>query len=172
MNETFNFNVSFYRKGRYIEQLQAFTAVFQRKQLLVLSSEGIFEDTAGTLERIRKFIGIKRSSVFDLALPHDDHLNLMDLDGTAACITAHVPALDCWIRDAMFDHFEVYNTVLYTWLNETRAIADPNEPPFWPLFSNPKIIPCVTDSRLEYNKILSVDAKMRPPKTNCSRMAH
>ena len=44
----------------------------------------------------------------------------MSRDGVVDCITAHVPQLDCWVRDTMREHFVEYNNQLYTWLNKTR----------------------------------------------------
>lgn len=98
----------------------------------------------------------------------DDHLIRMGKEGIADCVTAHVPALDCWIRDTMGEHFELYNLMLYSWLRETRAKANPNEPSFSPLFSNPGLIPCVKDARRKFDQIRAVDANMLPPKLCCA----
>lgn len=97
----------------------------------------------------------------------DDHLSRFDKLGIAECITAHVPLLDCWIRDAMADHYIDYNEKLYSWLDSTRSIADPNEPPFEPKFASPRLLPCESDSRAVFNKVLEVDSRMSPPKETC-----
>ena len=91
----------------------------------------------------------------------------MRQDGRAECITAHVPALDCWVRDAMGVYFEPYNQALYSWINETKPLADPNEPPFWPLFDDYKSNVCVNDSRRDFNKILHHDSTKKDIKQGC-----
>lgn len=97
----------------------------------------------------------------------DDHLGLMKKDGRAECITAHVPTLDCWVRNAMGLYYEPYNQALYSWINETKPLADPNEPPFWPTFDNYQSLACVNDSRLDFDKVLYVDSMKRPAKVGC-----
>jgi hypothetical protein len=93
----------------------------------------------------------------------------MSRDGVVDCITAHVPQLDCWVRDTMKEHFVEYNNQLYTWLNKTRSTASPHEPPFSPEFPDPKLLPCSKDARKAFNKILAVDAMMKPPKNSCEK---
>lgn len=70
MNETYGGNVTFFRKGRYIEQLHKFTSVFRRDQILVLSSQGMFDHTSSLMESIRKFIHVKKDESFNRPLPH------------------------------------------------------------------------------------------------------
>lgn len=70
MNETFDGNSTFFRKGRYVEQLQAFTKIFRRDQIMILSSTGIFKNTQEIMENIRKFIGVREHESFDVPLPH------------------------------------------------------------------------------------------------------
>lgn len=108
------------------------------------------------------------SSSNDMTATSDDHLWRFDKLGIADCITSHVPLLDCWVRNTMSDHFIGYNEKLYAWLDRTRSIADPNEPPFEPKFSGARLLPCDSDSRATFNKILKVDQKMKPPKENCA----
>ena len=210
LNETFDGNATFFRKGRYLEQLQSFVKVFQRKQLFVLSSAEMFKNTKNIMELIRQFIDVPDDPIFQKALPHgksevipclfhtvfvvkkmffdctagnvftknaksdflhieitDDHLGLMSKQGTAECITAHVPALDCWVRDAMGEYFEPHNAALYAWMNSTRPIAAPMEPIFSPLFNDYKLNLCVSDARAEINKLIQVDLESTPPKTKC-----
>ena len=93
----------------------------------------------------------------------------MSRDGVVDCITAHVPQLDCWVRDTMGEHFIEYNDQLYSWLNETRSTASPHEPLFSPEFPDPALIPCSADAREAFNKILAVDARMKPPKDSCEK---
>ena len=70
MNETFDDDGAYFKKGRYIEQLKAFTAVFRRNQILILSSQSMFDDTAHLMESIRKFINVKKDETFHRPLPH------------------------------------------------------------------------------------------------------
>ena len=98
----------------------------------------------------------------------DDHLWKFNKLGIADCITSHVPLLDCWVRNTMSDHFIGYNEKLYSWLERTQSIADPNEPPFDPKFSSARLLPCESDARATFNKILKVDSLMTPPKEYCT----
>ena len=75
MNETFDGNSTFFRKGRYVEQLQAFTKIFRRDQIMILSSTGIFKNTQAIMENIRKFIGVKEHESFDVPLPHGKYVS-------------------------------------------------------------------------------------------------
>lgn len=95
----------------------------------------------------------------------------MAKEGVADCITAHVPALDCWVRDAMGKYYEPYNQKLYAWIKSTKPQADPNEPPFLPEFDSPRKIPCVNDARASFEKILAVDRALKPPKKGCKTVA-
>jgi hypothetical protein len=44
-------------RGRYAEQLERWLAVFPREQMLVLASEELAADTAGTYKRVLEFVG-------------------------------------------------------------------------------------------------------------------
>ena len=98
----------------------------------------------------------------------DDHLWKFNKLGISDCITSHVPLLDCWVRNTMSDHFIGHNEKLYSWLERTQSIADPNEPPFDPKFSSARLLPCESDARATFNKILKVDSLMTPPKEYCT----
>jgi hypothetical protein len=88
----------------------------------------------------------------------------------ADCIKAHVPALDCWIRDKMRDYFKPYNRMLFKWINETKEEAPRSEVPFYPEFVSPNLLPCVKDSRKLLNIIIKVDDSFTPPKTCCRKV--
>ena len=88
----------------------------------------------------------------------------------ADCIRSHIPALDCWLRDAMGEYFEPYNNALYSWLDETRSTADPNEPPFWPLFDSYKTNRCAVNAREEYDELLLSDLDLDPPLIECTAL--
>jgi hypothetical protein len=49
---------SYLRRGVYIDQLLAWSSFFQRKQMLVLKSEDLFDDGANALERMLDFLEI------------------------------------------------------------------------------------------------------------------
>ena len=70
MNETFVGNYTLFKKGYYIEQLLAFTDVFKRSQIMVISSVGMYKDTPGMMEAIRKFINVEEDDSFLGQLPH------------------------------------------------------------------------------------------------------
>jgi hypothetical protein len=70
MNETFVGNYTIFKKGYYVDQLLAFTNVFKRSQIMVISSVGMYKDTAGMMENIRKFINVEEDDSFLGQLPH------------------------------------------------------------------------------------------------------
>jgi hypothetical protein len=88
-------------------------------------------------------------------------------EGVADCITDHVPALDCWVRDTMGKYYEPFNRKLYAWIKSTSPQADPNEPAFYPEFDSPNKISCVSDARAQFNLILDVDKAFQTPKKFC-----
>jgi hypothetical protein len=49
---------SYLSRGKYIDQLLVWSSFFQRKQMLILKSEDLFNDTTNTLERMLGFLGI------------------------------------------------------------------------------------------------------------------
>ena len=49
---------SYLSRGKYIDQLLVWSSFFQRKQMLILESEDLFNDTTNTLERMLGFLGI------------------------------------------------------------------------------------------------------------------
>lgn len=74
MNETFVGNYSIFKKGYYVNQLVAFTNVFKRSQIMVISSVGMYKDTSGMMENIRKFINVEEHDSFLSQLPHGKQL--------------------------------------------------------------------------------------------------
>jgi hypothetical protein len=91
------------KRGMYHKQLQAFCKVFRRDQIFILSSQEIVLNTGEAMERILKFIGIQSDESFQsksTILPHDNHLDKNLFHNLSMdCITDHVPALDCAVRD-------------------------------------------------------------------------
>ena len=141
------------RRGRYVEQLENFSKYFRRNQVMIISSAAIFKDSIDILERIRKFIGVQPDASFTQQLPHIEHASLTGI-AFETCALRHIPQLDCSYRDKMGTYYSPYNEKLYSWVESTKAEADPNEPEFSPLFDDYKVTPCVTNSRQEFNKYL------------------
>lgn len=148
-----------HRKGRYLEQLVAFTKVFRRDQILVLSSAAVFQNTPAMVEKIRQFIGVTKDSSLLKSFPHDQHLHRLEKEGLAECVVSHVPGFDCAVRDRMGAYYEPLNKQLFEWLEATKGQAHPSEPPFWPMFDSYKSIPCVENSRAAYDLVLAADLK-------------
>ena len=169
--EMYNWSSIHNRKGRYLEQLQAFTKYFKRSQIFIISSVAIFKNSLDIMERIRRFIDVSPDESFQQPLPHDDHLGDILREGkeTADCILKHIPKLDCSVRDQMGEYYEPLNQQLYEWLFETKKDADKNEPPFWPTFDSYKALPCVANARAEYNDIIQADLALESPRTVCMR---
>ena len=141
------------RRGRYVEQLENFSKYFRRNQIMIISSTAIFDDSRDILERIRKFIGVQPDASFAQQLPHIEHASLTGI-AFETCASQHIPLLDCSYRDKMGSYYGPYNEKLYSWVDATKAEADPNEPEFSPLFEDYKVTPCVTNSRQEFDKYL------------------
>jgi hypothetical protein len=146
-----------HRKGRYLEQLQAFTKVFRRDQILVMSSAAVFQNTPAMVEKIRQFIGVTKDPSLMKSFPHDQHLHRLEKQGLAECVVKHVPGFDCAVRDKMGAYYEPLNKALYDWLQATKGQAHPSEPPFWPMFDSYKSIPCIDNARAAYDIILAAD---------------
>ena len=146
------------RGGRYVEQLREMMTVLPRRQVFIVSLASLIGDTKGTLERIRRFLGVSRDTAFEQPFPHDDHLRAFRKRGSEKellCLLRHVPQLDCALRDGLGDAYRDVNQELYAYLNNaTRAQADPNEP-FFPPFADYRSIPCAPDARATYNALLA-----------------
>ena len=59
---------SYVARSRYLEQLDRYEALFPSRQLLVLKSEDLFQDTAVVWERIQRFLRLRRIPL-PMALP-------------------------------------------------------------------------------------------------------
>ena len=141
------------RRGRYVEQLDNFLKYFSRNQIMVISSAAIFKDSVEILERIRKFVGAQPDPSLSQQLPHIEHASQTGI-AFELCALRHIPQLDCSYRDKMGAYYTPYNEKLYSWMESTKADADPNEPEFSPLFEDYKTTQCAKDSRAEYNTFL------------------
>lgn len=109
MNETFVGNYTIFKKGYYVDQLLAFTNVFKRSQVMVISSVGMYKDTSGMMENIRKFINVEEDDSFLGQLPH----------GTRpfACRCLSLSLLHCLI-------FKRYKCNIRRPLMEIRQVGD------------------------------------------------
>jgi len=112
------------------------------------------QDSIDILERVRKFLGLPPDASFTQQLPHIEHASLTGI-AFETCALRHIPLLDCSYRDKMGAYYAPYNEKLYTWVDATKAQADPNEPEFSPHFEDYKVTPCVADARKDYDGIVS-----------------
>ena len=146
------------RRGRYVEQLENFLKYFRRNQIMIISSAAIFKDSTEILERVRKFVGAQPDPTFTQQLPHIEHASQTGI-AFELCALRHIPSLDCSYRDKMGSYYAPYNDKLYTWVDATKADADPNEPEFSPLFEDYKASPCVNNARQDYNTFLGKETE-------------
>jgi hypothetical protein len=95
MNETFVGNYTIFKKGYYVDQLLAFTNVFKRNQIMVISSVGMYKDTAGVMENIRKFINVEEDDSFLGQLPHGTYETDLSYDDCTCMfeVTFNLPDL-------------------------------------------------------------------------------
>lgn len=61
---------SYLSRGKYIDQLLVWSSFFRRKQMLVLKSEDLFNDTANTLERMLDFLGVPHWAPETYSIPN------------------------------------------------------------------------------------------------------
>ena len=61
---------SYLSRGKYIDQLLVWSSFFRRKQMLVLKSEDLFNDTANTLERMLDFLGVPQWAPETYSIPN------------------------------------------------------------------------------------------------------
>jgi hypothetical protein len=94
---------SYLHRGRYVEQLRRWARHFPRAQLLVLQSERLFDDPAGTVALVCDFLGLPRHPLRD-ARPF--------LQGD------YDRAMPAELRSRLAAHYEPWNRELYDWLGE------------------------------------------------------
>jgi hypothetical protein len=76
-------NYTYAARGRYAEQLERWYAVFPREQLLVLLTDDLASDTAGTYRRVVDFLGAEQRSLDDYPRIFEREYGAMDA-GTRA----------------------------------------------------------------------------------------
>jgi hypothetical protein len=94
---------SYLHRGHYVEQLRRWTEHYPRAQLLVLQSERLFQDPAGTSAAVQRFLGLR---------PHRLERYKTFLQGSYA------RDLPPSLRARLAEHFAPYNRALYQWLGE------------------------------------------------------
>ncbi|HJR16062.1 MAG TPA: sulfotransferase domain-containing protein [Gemmatimonadales bacterium] len=94
---------SYLRRGRYVDQLRQWTRHFPRSRLLVLQSEELFRDPAGTTAAVHGFLGLK---------PHRLRLEKPFLQ------TGYDRSIPLELRSKLVAYFEPYNQQLYQWLGQ------------------------------------------------------
>lgn len=147
------------RNGKYIDHIQEFSKYFRRDQLLVLSSQAIFDETttSSIMKKIYKFIEIPDEAIVSEVLARPNHF-LETSTAFETCAIHHIPEMDCSYRDQMGKYYEPYNQKLYAWIKATKAYANENEPKFEPLFEDYKAAACIPNARKVYNEFLSKES--------------
>lgn len=99
--EAFNYvHFSYRRRGLYLEQVQAWMNAFGPDQLLILSSEAFYRDTAHFMARVLEFLELPSSAL----PPLSDHQ------------APGYPRLDPQIRASLAAYFKPHNRQLYDYL--------------------------------------------------------
>jgi hypothetical protein len=88
---------SYVARGRYVEQLQRWFAVFPREQFLVAKSEDVFAGPAAHFDQVAQFVGASRFSGVDFQ----------------ARQAAQYDRPEERIVDELYEYFEPYNERLY-----------------------------------------------------------
>jgi len=144
-------------RGDYLRQLLTFTRYFRRNQVLVLNSKLLFSDSPRLMPIIAEFLGVKMSTLWAPPFPKIDHIDQHIKNPT--CIQRAVPSLDCHTRDKLAAYYAPKNQALEAWLNQTRAagLAPSMEPEFESFGGESAIVelPCVSDSRIKINQLIS-----------------
>lgn len=92
---------SYLARGVYVDQLLAWRRYFPAEQMLVLGSEALFEDPAGTLQKVLAFLGLEDPPA--LALPERNK-------------GSYAAPLDPALRDRLRDYYRPHNERLYEYL--------------------------------------------------------
>ena len=91
---------SYLRRGIYIDQLLAWLSFFPRKQMLILKSEDLFNDTTNVLERILDFLKIPHWAPETYSIP-----NKREYAGVSPLI-----------RQQLDEYYKPHNQRLYEYL--------------------------------------------------------
>lgn len=154
-----------HRSGRYIEQLQHFIRNFRRDQILIISSQAVFQNSSSVMDSVSGFLGINKIDKWNGPFPHDNHLDKYEWRSIIDCIVSHIPKLDCKMRDELAAYYKPWNTLLQQWMITTKVNASKWEPPFLPFKDSYKNISCVSNAREEFEEIL----KKNPKQLSCKK---
>jgi Sulfotransferase domain len=91
---------SYLARGIYVDQLLVWSSYFQRKQILILKSEDLFNDTTNILERMLDFLEIPHWAPETYSIP-----NKREYTGVS-------PPL----RQRLYEYYEPHNQRLYEYL--------------------------------------------------------
>ena len=92
MNATYASTAIYFERGRYVEQLQAFTNIFRRDQLMVLSSVDTFKNSAVIVERVRKFLDAPPHKSLLRSMPHGMYRKICSVENFAQLSDlTHIP---------------------------------------------------------------------------------
>jgi hypothetical protein len=91
---------SYLSRGIYVDQLLAWSSFFQRKQMLILKSEDLFNDTTNALERMLDFLEIPHWTPETYSIP-----NKREYTGVSPLI-----------RQRLDEYYKPYNQRLYEYL--------------------------------------------------------
>ena len=91
---------SYLTRGRYVDQLLVWSGFFPRRQMLVLKSEDLFDDTTNALERVLDFLEIPHWTPETYSIP-----NKREYTG-----------VDPFVRQRLDEYYEPYNQRLYEYL--------------------------------------------------------
>jgi sulfotransferase family protein len=95
---------SYTRRGLYLEQLRRWVQHFPRSQLLVLQSERLFRDPAGTMAAVHRFLGLR-----------DYRLDRYEDTYQRGNYTRAMPEE---LQSRLAAYFEPHNRELFRWLGE------------------------------------------------------
>lgn len=92
---------SYLARGFYVEQLEQWFEIFNKKQLLVISSEDLANKTQSTLDTVFKFLDVPQEKINDLK-----KINV-----------AKYPPMSNSTRKKLLEYFQIYNEKLFKLLN-------------------------------------------------------
>lgn len=91
---------SYLSRGIYLPQLQAWTRVFPRDQMLILNSESLYRSPSVVMERAHRFLGLPHQAVSEY-----ERYNRI-----------HYQSMNAITRARLVDYFRPYNQALYEYL--------------------------------------------------------
>ena len=93
-------NYSYLSRGIYVDQLETWTSIFPREQLLILNSEDLYTDPQAILKQVLDFLALPARALKEYA-KHNQ---------------ADYPRMGARTRGRLIDYFKPYNQRLYGYL--------------------------------------------------------